>query len=444
MFARTLRLLFAPLAYATVAGAWSTFVVPHTENVDDTPALMAAMSNYTSDASIVFEAKTTYNVWSPITFPHLTNVEVVISGNLSYPTSIETVQGYVAAANYSGAWFSFTGGNNVTLRGNTDPDWGWVAGHGQQWWDIMQQTNRPQGWLFKDVTDGVITDMKIYKPVAWNFATTGSNNLHIFNNIILAGSDNTVSLIMLNSRFHSIRADGFSAGGTNFLFENNYVVNGDDCLTVVSGAKNITWRDSYCEGSHGLSVGSLGESGQVASVENVLFENTIMNRTLYAARFKSWTGGNGAAINITWKDIAFIDVMFPIDVTQNYWDQGDGPRPNSSSVNETHIENFYSMASFHPSFCYLFTPNKLPSTPGYVEGSCITDPCWYYVSGATGKEVVIFDLYPGTATNIVAKSLVARTLTGAPVAVMCNSSTISSDVGFVCLDGPYIPTQAGL
>jgi len=35
-------------------------------------------------------------------------------------------------------------------------------------------------------------------------------------------------------------------------------------------------RNSYCEGSHGLSVGSLGEGGQVASVENVLFENTIM------------------------------------------------------------------------------------------------------------------------------------------------------------------------
>jgi hypothetical protein len=413
------------LAYAAVAGAWSTFVVPHTEDVDDTPALMAAISDYTSDASIVFEANTTYNVWSPITFPHLTNVEVVISGNLTYPTSIGAVQGHVAAANYSGAWFSFTGGNNVTLRGNTDPDWGWVDGHGQQWWDIMQQTNRPQGWLFKDVTNGIIRDMKIYKPVAWNFATTGSSHVHIFNNIILAGSDNAS---------FPFNTDGFSAGGTNLLFENNYVVNGDDCLTVTNGAKNITWRNSYCEGSHGLSVGSLGEGGQVASVENVLFENTIMNHTLYAARFKSWTGGNGAAINITWKDITFIDVMFPIDVTQNYWDQGDGPRPNSSSVNETHIENFL----------FDHFVGVINDTPGYVEGSCITDPCWYYVPGATGKEAVIFDLYPNTATNIVVKNLVARTLSGAPAAAMCNSSTISNDVGFVCWDGPYIPTSAGL
>ncbi|CCL98533.1 uncharacterized protein FIBRA_00532 [Fibroporia radiculosa] len=420
-----LKHAFPALAYATFAGAWSTFVVPHTEGVDDTLALMAAVENYTSNASIVFASGTTYNVWSPITFPPLTNVEVVVGGNLSYPESIETVQNYVAAANFSGAWISFTGGNNVTLRGNTDPDWGWVDGHGQQWWNIMQQTNRPYGWLFGNITNGVIRDMKIYKPIAWNFLTTGSNYLHIFNNTILAGSDNAS---------FPFNTDGFSAGGTNLLFERNHVVNGDDCLTVINGAKNITWRDSYCEGSHGLSVGSLGKGGQDSLVENVLFENTIMNRTLYAARFKSWTGGNGAAINATWRNIVFIDVMFPIYVTQNYWDQDVGPRPNSSSVNETHIENF------------LFENfvGVINDTPGYVEGSCISDPCWYYVPGATGKEVVIFDLYPNTATNIVAKNLFARTLTGAPVAAMCNVTTVTSDVGFVCWDGPYIPTSTGL
>lgn len=224
----------------------------------------------------------------------------------------------------------------------------------------MQQTNRPHGWLFKNVTNGIITDVKIYKPVAWNFATTGSSNVHIFNNIIIARSDN-VSF--------PFNTDGFSAGGNNLLFENNYVVNGDDCLTVGNGAKNITWRDGYCEGSHGLSVGSLGGDGQVASVENVLFESTIMNRTLYAARFKSWTGGNGAAKNITWKNITIIDVMFPIYVTQNYWDQSGGAPPNSSSVNETHVENF------------LFDQfvGVMNDTPGYVEGSCITDPCWQYI-----------------------------------------------------------------
>ena len=77
---------------------------------------------------------------------------------------------------------------------------------------------------------------------------------------------------------------GFSAGGTEMLFENNYVQNGDDCLTVGSGAKNIHFRNSYCEGGHGVSIGSLGKGGDVADVQNVLcvvsaiLSNEIVNR----------------------------------------------------------------------------------------------------------------------------------------------------------------------
>ena len=78
--------------------------------------------------------------------------------------------------------FSFSGGNNVTLRGSTDPKWGWVDGHGQaasilvisklksliidpvaQWWDANQQVNRPHGWAFSKIKNGVIRDMKIWK-----------------------------------------------------------------------------------------------------------------------------------------------------------------------------------------------------------------------------------------------------------------------------------------
>lgn len=32
-----------------------------------------------------------------------------------------------------------------------------------QWWDAMEQTNRPHGWAFKKITNGVIRDMKLWK-----------------------------------------------------------------------------------------------------------------------------------------------------------------------------------------------------------------------------------------------------------------------------------------
>lgn len=55
------------------------------------------------------------------------------------------------------------------------------------------------------------------------------------------------------------------------LFENNVVYNGDDCLTVGSPASDIVFCNSYCNGGHGLSIGSLGKNGAVANVENILY-----------------------------------------------------------------------------------------------------------------------------------------------------------------------------
>ncbi|KIK71449.1 glycoside hydrolase family 28 protein [Collybiopsis luxurians FD-317 M1] len=421
------------LQNALLVKSWSTFVVPHAPGKDDTPALTAALKKFSTNSTILFEKGITYNIFTPIKFPVLTNVDVRIEGNLTYPTDIPTIQNIVASSSFPGAWFTFTGGTNVTLEGTTDPEWGWVDGHGQAWWNINQQTNRPHGIAFSKINNGVIHDIKIWKPIGWNFATSGSQNLHIYNNVILAVSDNA-SAFPFNTYALALELFfRFSAGGSNMLFENNHVENGDDCITIGNGAINIHVRNSYCANGHGLSVGSLGEGGSVANVQNVLFENSVMNNSLYGARFKSWTGGNGFAKNITWRNISFNNVPFPIYVTQNYWDQEDGPKPNSTSLNNTHVEDF------------LFDnfSGTIKDVP-FVEGSCVTDPCWYFVPGATGKEVIILDLYPNTTSNILAKDIHAKTETGAPVAAMCSPDTVSSDVGFICQDGPFIPTAAGL
>ncbi|EIN14757.1 hypothetical protein PUNSTDRAFT_154807 [Punctularia strigosozonata HHB-11173 SS5] len=422
------------LVFCQSIWAMALYTVPHIAGADDMPALIAALAVtpatanstspvITSNTTILFKKGVTYNTWTPIRFPTLTNVVISIQGNLTYPDTIEEVQAGVTSSTYGGSWFTFTGGSNVTLEGSMDPKWGWVDGKGQQWWDAVNQTNRPHGWAFSKIKGGIIRNMKLWKPVAWNFATSGSDSVHAYNNQIYAVSD---------SAAFPFNTDGFSAGGTNLLFENNHIENGDDCLTVGSGAINITFRDSFCKGGHGLSIGSLGKGGAVANVQNVHIENVIMKDSLYAARFKSWTGGNGLARNITWKNVAFSNVMFPIYVTQNYWDQGTGPKPNTTSPNNTHIEDF-TFQGFAGSI----------RDTGYVEGSCVTDPCWYAVANATGHEVAIFDLYEGTASNVVAKDIFAYTETGDVGDVMCDPTTISTDVGFKCWNGPFVRTAAG-
>ena len=59
--------------------------------------------------------------------------------------------------------------------------------------------------------------------------------------------------------------------GSNILIEGNTVYNSDDCLAINSPATNIHFRSTYCNGGHGVSLGSLGKNGEVANVQNVLY-----------------------------------------------------------------------------------------------------------------------------------------------------------------------------
>ena len=60
---------------------------------------------------------------------------------------------------------------------------------------------------------------------------------------------------------------------------------GDDCISVISGARNITAKNGFCGfSSHGLSIGSLGHYGANDTVANVLFHNWTMSGAVYGAR----------------------------------------------------------------------------------------------------------------------------------------------------------------
>ncbi|KAG1839601.1 hypothetical protein C8R48DRAFT_621555, partial [Suillus tomentosus] len=103
------------------------------------------------------------------------------------------------------------------------------------------------------------------------------------------------------------------------LFKHSYVVNGDDYLAIVSGAKNIAWRDDHCEGLHGLSVGSLGAGGRAASVANAYLRTQLCRKRCchQVWIFKIFDRSCTDSTSVTWKDITFIDATFPIYVSQS-------------------------------------------------------------------------------------------------------------------------------
>ena len=103
------RLLLA--LFTTSAAAWQTYVVEHTDGQDDALVLTAALAtgNFSANTTILFEKGKTYNIFAPIKFPVLNNVEVAIEGNLTYPDDIATIQGVLSAASLWYKSYSATG-----------------------------------------------------------------------------------------------------------------------------------------------------------------------------------------------------------------------------------------------------------------------------------------------------------------------------------------------
>jgi len=84
------------LSSASLALAWTTYVVPHSGGNDDTPALTAAFSadpKLATNATILFKQGLTYNILTPVVFPRFENVIVSVQANLSYAADVKATQG---------------------------------------------------------------------------------------------------------------------------------------------------------------------------------------------------------------------------------------------------------------------------------------------------------------------------------------------------------------
>ena len=151
-------------------------------------------------------------------------------------------------------------------------------------------------------------------------------------------------LVYLNSSAFPFNTDGFDVKGNGISILDSTIFNGDDAIAVQSGSRNILFQGGTIGyQSHGLSIGSLGQNqASKADVQNITFNDVTVIDAVYAARFKSWIGGQGLAKNVTWSNIRAFNVTFPIFITQSYFNQGSAQtqietgsttvRPNNASV----------------------------------------------------------------------------------------------------------------
>ncbi|KAJ7088557.1 pectin lyase fold/virulence factor [Mycena crocata] len=337
--------------------------VKHNHNgADDSANILQAFKDCSTNSIITF-APANYSAYTPITLAKLDNVIIHLNGNLLLPNNMSKVQHEInittnQRSTYATPWFYFHG-SNVQLIGAADFGWGRFYGFGQHWWDLGNRTLRPQLATF-NVTNGLLRNLKSFP----------------FN------------------------TDGINISGTNVTVDGYYGHNGDDCISVINGARNVFATNGFCGFySHGLSIRSLGKNGSFQTVQGV---------------FKSWTGGAGFADNVTWEDITIVNVSTAIFVTQK---SDLGAPPNTTSNRSTQISNF-----------------KFKNFKGSLNAN------W------NATQSIIFNLYPRTALNISVGKIDVHPFEKAPSAttIICDPKTLApgkqDTLRFNCTRGPYVAT----
>ncbi|KAH8703608.1 pectin lyase fold/virulence factor [Talaromyces proteolyticus] len=395
---------------------------------DDSAAVTETFARCSLNSTIIFSEGVDYNIFTPISATNLSNVEIQVQGNLHLPQNITAIQTLVnATSSKSLTWFKFAG-SYIDYVGSPNVTTGWINSYGQAWWDANPvngtgTASRPHLFNF-DVTHGSMKYFKSRKPIAWGVALSGED-IAVTDTFVDAYSDGGFPF----------NTDGFDVSGTNIRISDTVIYNGDDAIAVGSGSSDIIFeRATIGYQSHGMSIGSLGSNqASYASVSNVTFDDVTVVNAVYAARFKSWMGGQGLAKNISWKNIRVYNVTFPIFVTQSYYDQGAGTgadRPNNSSVT---MEDF-TWANF-TGIINTFRPG---------DGSCVTDPCWYDVGlqNLNHTEAIIIECNTNSSCkNFVVENIQVVPESATPPTMICINATeeLNPELGFDCRNGTYIP-----
>ncbi|MCJ1313533.1 hypothetical protein MMC25_007212 [Agyrium rufum] len=280
---------------------------------DDAPAIAAALSQCNNGGTVVLDK--TYTIGTLLKTTSLNNIAIQLSGTINLSTNIAYWKANSFQLTYQSAYTAWLiGGTNIHIYGG-----GTYNGGGDAWYAAGQ--TGPIPWTIYNAKNVLVENIFQQQSPFWHNFVDGSQNV-TFNNINL----------------HSIQSSGAQAQNTDgwdiyrssdVSITNSYIVNGDDCVSFKPNSTNILVQNLYCQGSHGISVGSLGQyAGEDDIVQNVLVKNVTMVDAENGARIKAFGGspsatsttggGSGIVQNITFQDFTCVACDLPIVIDQCY------------------------------------------------------------------------------------------------------------------------------
>ncbi|KFZ06536.1 hypothetical protein V501_07324 [Pseudogymnoascus sp. VKM F-4519 (FW-2642)] len=295
------------------------------ETADAGPSILAAARKCNHGGTVYFPPGKTYTIATVLDLTFLANIDFAILGNIKFKDDLTYWQAHAFQYSFqSASLFWRFGGRDVNIYGLGT---GSIDGLGDTWWAAWA-TNSSVARPILFGTDGLhgatISGLKLINPPNWfNFISNSSE-------VII--SDMNLSAISKNASVAVKNSDGWDTyRSSNIVIQNSVIHNTDDCVSFKPNSTEIIVQNLRCTGSHGISVGSLGQyQGEFDIVENIHVYNISMSNATDGARIKIWPGvapgtvgstvggGAGRVQNITYEKYTNINNDQVIALTQCY------------------------------------------------------------------------------------------------------------------------------
>ncbi|PSN65120.1 pectin lyase-like protein [Corynespora cassiicola Philippines] len=341
---------------------------------DDSAAILSAIKKCNNGGTVVFPKDQRFTIGTALDLTFLKHIDLDIQGYIQFTNDTDYWQANSFKHTFqNSSTFFQLGGQDVNVYGG-----GTLDGNGQVWYDLYAKDIyiiRPILFGTIGLKGGRIEDLNLrYSPQWYNLVANSSDV--VFSDITIEGDSVSKNPAKNTDGWDTYRSD-------NIVIQNSNINNGDDCVSFKPNSTNIIVQNLVCNGSHGISVGSLGQyPGEVDIVKNLYIYNISMSNASDGARIKVWPGasaalsgdlqgggGLGAVSNITYDGMKISNVDYAIEITQCYGQKNltlCNQFPSKLTISDVTIRNFEGTTSkkYDPLIGYLVCSS--PSVCGNI------------------------------------------------------------------------------
>ncbi|KAF2757385.1 glycoside hydrolase family 28 protein [Pseudovirgaria hyperparasitica] len=344
----------------------------------------------------------TYVIGKKLDLSFLNDVYVKLDGEIKFTDDLD----YWQANNFyypfqKSITFWVWGGRDIRIYGT-----GTINGNGQKWYDgfagqeILDPGNtfyRPILFLTDNATNVDVEGIKFLNSPCWTTFLVRTKDVTFDRVRIDAFSTNISALPKNTDGFDSYNVDGFNVFNTE-------VNVGDDCFSPKPNTTNIHVENLWCNGTHGVSMGSIGQYPGVKDyISNAYIKNVTLLNGQNGARLKAWAGPNvgyGYISNVTYEDVHIENTDNPIVLDQCYFNINEtvcAASPSRVNITDVRFINVYGSSS-----------------------------------GKEGKVVAELKCSPGAeCTGIHLEKINITSPVGSPSEIVCDN--ITGDIGVDCI-----------